>query len=160
MYTACNSALQEPAMLNFNPTESTGFLVGRVAHAIHLKVQEFLDETGIEMSAEELSILTVVAHLDGPETMKNLAGLCGRNATTVSRQVSSLEKAGYVNRSPCPDDGRAFVVSVTAPGKRLVKKTIPMTLDLRKRAMQGISAADAQVVQVALQQILENLSND
>lgn len=147
-------------MLNFNPTESTGFLVGRVAHAIHLQVQEFLDEAGIEMSAEELSILTVVAHLEAPETMKNLASLCGRNATTVSRQVSSLEKAGYVKRSPCPDDGRAFVVSITTTGIRLVKETIPMTLALRKRSMKGISAADAQVVQVALQQILENLSDD
>ena len=147
-------------MLNFNPTESTGFLVGRVAHAIHLQVQEFLDEAGIEMSAEELSILTVVAHMDAPETMKNLASLCGRNATTVSRQITALEKAGYVNRELCPDDGRAFVVSITAAGKKLVKKTIPMTLALRKRAMQGIAPKDARVVQAALQQMLENLSDE
>ena len=147
-------------MLNFNPTESTGFLVGRVAHAIHQKVQEFLDEAGIEMSAEVLSILTVVAHLDAPETMKNLAGLCGRNATTVSRQITSLEKAGYVNRSPCPNDGRAFVVSITTAGITLVKKTIPMTLALRKRAMKGIAVKDAKVVQVALQQMLQNLGEE
>ena len=147
-------------MLKFNPTESTGYLVGRVAHALHLKVQEFLDEAGIEMSAEELSILTVVAHLDTRETMKSLASLCGRNATTVSRQVSALEKAGYVKRSPCPDDGRASVVSITPAGKRLVEKTIPMTLALRKRAMKNISGSDAKVLQSALQRILENLSDE
>ena len=147
-------------MLKFNPTESTGFLVGRVAHAIHLKVQEFLDEAGIEMSAEELSILTVVAHLDAPETMKNLASLCGRNATTVSRQVSALEKAGYVERSPCPYDGRAYVVSITPAGKRLVETTVPMTLALRKRAMKKITRSEAEVIQSALQRMLVNLNDD
>ena len=33
-------------MLKFKPTESAGFLVGRVAHALKLNVQEFLDENG------------------------------------------------------------------------------------------------------------------
>ena len=33
-------------MLEFDPTESAGFLVGRVAHALKLRVQEFLDDAG------------------------------------------------------------------------------------------------------------------
>ena len=64
-------------MLDFDPTESAGFLVGRVAHALTLRVQEFLDEAGIDLFAEEISILTVLAHFDGPERMKSLAeGVC------------------------------------------------------------------------------------
>ena len=64
-------------MLDFDPTESAGFLVGRVAHALKLRVQEFLDEAGIEISAEEISILTVLAHLKEPERMKPLAEKTG-----------------------------------------------------------------------------------
>ena len=60
-------------LLEFDPTESAGFLVGRVAHALKLRVQEFLDDAGIDLFAEEISILTVLAHLDGPERMKSLA---------------------------------------------------------------------------------------
>ncbi len=146
-------------MLKFNPTESAGFLVGRVAHALSLHVQDFLDEEGLDVSAEEISILTVVAHLSKPEQMKSLAELLGRDATTVSRQVAGLEKQGLVKRSRCPDDGRAFVVSITNTGTKLVQRTIPMTLKLRGHAMQGISAADAKTLQRVLLQMLANLKN-
>ena len=147
-------------MLEFDPTESAGFLVGRVAHALKLRVQEFLDDAGIDMSAEEISILTVLAHLDGPERMKPLSEKLGRDATTVSRQIATLEKAGWVQRAPCPDDGRATVVTATKSGIRLVKRTIPLTKALRGRAMNGISQADATVLQRALSRMLTNLQGE
>jgi DNA-binding MarR family transcriptional regulator len=147
-------------MLNFNPTESTGFLVGRVAHALKLRVQEFLDEAGIPISAEEISILTVLAHLDGPERMKPLAEKLGRDATTVSRQIAGLEEAGFVRRTPCPEDGRATVVTATRAGRKLVERTIPLTLALRSRAMKGISKSDEKVLISTLSQMLNNLKDE
>ena len=144
-------------MLEFDPTESTGFLVGRVAHALKLHVQIFLDEAGIDMSAEEISILTVLAHLEVPERMKPLAEKLGRDATTVSRQIAGLEDAGMVQRSPCHDDGRATVVTITKAGAQLVERTIPLTLTLRGRAMKGISKNDSQALVRALSQMLANL---
>ena len=147
-------------MLNFKPTESPGFLVGRVAHALKLGVQDLLDENGIRLSAEEISILTVLAHLDGPERMKPLAELLGRDATTVSRQIAGLEREKLVKRSPCPDDGRATVVKITRSGEKLVERTLPKTLALRKRAMQGISPNDVEVMARALTQMLQNLKQD
>ena len=146
-------------MLNFDPTESTGYLVGRVAHMLQLRVQEFLDEAGIEITAQEITILTVVAHMKKPEQMKRLAEMCGRDATTVSRQIASLENAGLVERSSSPDDGRFNVVSITKKGQRLVERTIPMTLVLKKKAMSGISPADAKALPRALKQMLDNLNH-
>ena len=147
-------------MLEFNPTESAGFLVGRVAHALSLRVQEFLDDAEIPISAQEISILTVLAHLDEPERMKPLAELLGRDATTVSRQIAGLEQAGLVQRSPCPDDGRATVVAVTKAGAKLVERTIPLTLALRGRAMKGITKADTKTFVGVLSQMLANLRDD
>jgi DNA-binding MarR family transcriptional regulator len=147
-------------MLNFDPTESAGFLVGRVAHALKLRVQEFLDEAGIPISAEEISILTVLAHLDGPERMKPLAEKLGRDATTVSRQIAGLEESGFVQRTACPEDGRATVVTITVAGRKLVERTIPLTLALRSRAMTGISKTDAKVLVTALAQMMENLKDE
>jgi DNA-binding MarR family transcriptional regulator len=147
-------------MLEFDPTESAGFLVGRVAHTLKLRVQEFLHDAGIDMSAEEISILTILAHLDGPERMKPLSEKLGRDATTVSRQVAGLEEAGLVERSPCPDDGRATVVAITKAGSKLVEQTIPLTLALRGRAMKGISKAEAKTLVNALSRMLNNLKNE
>ena len=53
-------------MQPFKPAESTGFLVGRVAHLLKVRVQEFLDEAGVALSAEEISILTVMAFKGAP----------------------------------------------------------------------------------------------
>jgi DNA-binding MarR family transcriptional regulator len=147
-------------MLEFDPTESAGFLVGRVAHALKLRVQEFLEDAGIDMSAEEISILTVLAHLDGPERMKPLSEKLGRDATTLSRQVAGLEEAGLLERSPCPDDGRATVVTITKAGSKLVEQTIPLILALRGRAMKGISKAEAKTLVNVLSRMLSNLKNE
>lgn len=147
-------------MLEFDPTESAGFLVGRVAHALKLRVQEFLDDGGIGLSAEEISILTVLAHLEEPPHMKLLAEKLGRDATTVSRQVTGLEAAGLVRRSPSPEDGRAWVATVSRKGKKLVESTIPLTLALRSRAMKGIPKADEKVLTSTLSKMLRNLRAD
>ncbi len=147
-------------MLEFDPTESAGFLVGRVTHLLNLRVQDFLDEAGIDISAQETSILTVLAHLPGPVRMKPLAEKLGRDPTTVSRQITGLEEAGLVRRSPCPEDGRSTVVAITKKGSRLVERTIPLTLALRGRAMKGISKADAEALVRALSQMLANLKTE
>jgi DNA-binding MarR family transcriptional regulator len=144
-------------MLNFDPTESAGFLVGRAAHALSLRVQEFLDDAEIDISAAEISVLTVLAHIDGPERMKPLAKKLGRDATTVSRQIAELEKAHLVKRFPCQVDGRATVVTITKAGRKLVERTIPLTLALRRRAMKGVSKADKTTLANALLQMLSNL---
>ncbi len=145
-------------MLEFDPTESAGFLVGRVAHQLNLCVQDFLDEAGINISAQEISILTVLAHLAEPVQMKPLAEKIGRDPTTVSRQISGLDEMNLVQRSPCPEDGRSTVVAITTKGSRLVERTIPLTQALRCRAMEGISKADSQALVKALSQMLANLT--
>ena len=144
-------------MLEFDPTESAGFLVGRVTHLLNLRVQDFLDEAGIDMSAQEIRILTVLAHLAGPERMKPLAEKLGRDPTTVSRQITGLEEKGLVQRSPCPAVGRSTVVAITRRGSRLVERTIPLTLALRGQAMKGISKADSEALVRSLSQMIVNL---
>ena len=145
-------------MLDFSPTESAGFLVGRVAHGLKLRVQEFLDDAGIDVSAEEISILTVLAHLDCPEQMKPLAEKLGRDATTLSRQVTGLERQKLVKRAPCPEDGRATVVTVTKAGSKLVEQTLPPKhSSSAAETMKDISKADQRVLVNALSQMLRNL---
>jgi DNA-binding MarR family transcriptional regulator len=43
----------------------------------------------------------------------------------LSRLIDRLEKAGYLERRPCPEDGRGQVVAITAPGRALVRRMWP-----------------------------------
>ncbi len=55
----------------------------------------------------------------GPSGLNELAGELYLDKSTASRVVTTLERKGYVTRSPHPDDRRAIVLSVTAAGRRL-----------------------------------------
>jgi DNA-binding MarR family transcriptional regulator len=56
----------------------------------------------------------------GPMRLGDLAGVERVSAPTMSRIVTMLEKSGYIERSPDPIDGRAQVLSATAPATDLV----------------------------------------
>jgi DNA-binding MarR family transcriptional regulator len=43
----------------------------------------------------------------------------------LSRLIDRLEKAGYVERKTCPEDGRGQVVAITTSGRALLKKMWP-----------------------------------
>jgi DNA-binding MarR family transcriptional regulator len=43
----------------------------------------------------------------------------------LSRLLDRLEKAGYVERHTCPEDGRGQIVAITSAGRALVKRMWP-----------------------------------
>jgi DNA-binding MarR family transcriptional regulator len=60
---------------------------------------------------------------DGPQRSGDLARSLGVDKSTMSRQVSALEKAGLVAREEDPDDGRAYQVSISGDGRRSLERT-------------------------------------
>jgi DNA-binding MarR family transcriptional regulator len=60
---------------------------------------------------------------DGPQRSGDLARSIGVDKSTMSRQVSALEKAGLVTREEDPVDGRAYQVSISADGRRSLERT-------------------------------------
>ncbi len=63
-------------------------------------------------------VLARVAHR-GPLSIGELAELCGRDYTTVSRQVTKLEEMGLVLRAANKDDARIKEVQVTKKGRAI-----------------------------------------
>ncbi len=55
----------------------------------------------------------------GPLGIGELAELCGRDYTTVSRQVAKLEQLGLVVRQSNPGDARIRQAAVTAKGRSM-----------------------------------------
>jgi DNA-binding MarR family transcriptional regulator len=57
-----------------------------------------------------------VAHLLGPVRVSEIAQRLSVDLSVASRQVTALERAGYVVREPDPDDRRAQRISITEAG--------------------------------------------
>ena len=54
----------------------------------------------------------------GPVSTKALARALDLDASTVTRQISVLENAGFVERRPDPSDGRSSTIVLTGEGRR------------------------------------------
>jgi DNA-binding MarR family transcriptional regulator len=54
----------------------------------------------------------------GPVSTKALARALNLDASTVTRQISALENAGFVERCPDPSDGRSSTIVLTDEGQR------------------------------------------
>jgi DNA-binding MarR family transcriptional regulator len=57
-----------------------------------------------------------------PVRLSDLAHLLGVDVSTISRQVATLELRGLLTRSADPDDGRAVLLELTAPGHTYLRK--------------------------------------
>jgi DNA-binding MarR family transcriptional regulator len=63
-----------------------------------------------------LGVLTAIAAADGTRVTE-LAADCSLDASTVSRAVAPLVRAGLVSRGADPGDGRATVLTASAAGR-------------------------------------------
>ncbi|TAL34301.1 MAG: MarR family transcriptional regulator [Phenylobacterium sp.] len=79
----------------------------------------FLTRAGVKLDRALFPLLTRIGSA-GPLGAVELAGLVGRDHSTVSRQVSRLEELGLIQRTPSPADGRIRLLSPTASGKQML----------------------------------------
>ena len=61
--------------------------------------------------------------------MQDLAARAVLSRTRVSRIVTELEAAGFVERRPDPSDRRAWLATMTAEGRAALRRTAPLYLD-------------------------------
>ena len=70
-----------------------------------------------------IGVLASVAAADRPH-IKSLAAECALDPSTVSRAVAALVKAGLVERSADPHDGRASVLAATDHGRAALEEVM------------------------------------
>ena len=69
--------------------------------------------------------LLSMTHLLEPVTPTRLASEMGLAPATLSDRLRELFDLGHVRRQPNPDDGRSYVISTTAAGRRALDRAQP-----------------------------------
>lgn len=75
-----------------------------------------------ELSAGQFSALALIFR-EGPLTLREVSDVERVTPPSMIRTVATLVEAGYVERRPSASDGRKVLLSVTAHGLELVKRT-------------------------------------
>lgn len=100
--------------------------------------------------------LLVPLEQDGEQRCSALAARAGVDVSVASRQLAALERAGYVERRPDPQDGRASLVHLTDEGVRALAVTRALRARWAAAALADWGEDDARL----LSGLLERLATD
>ncbi|MFL6098955.1 MAG: MarR family winged helix-turn-helix transcriptional regulator [Actinomycetales bacterium] len=115
-------------------------------------------EAAAPVSHGVLSALVTVVK-EGPIRSGELAAREGVAPPSMTKVVTSLEQAGYVERVPDPGDGRAALISATVAGRALVESTLELRLHGLTRRIEALGPDEAAAL-VAAMPALEALAED
>ena len=79
---------------------------------------------------------------------------------TTFSAVKAMERLGYVVRRRRPGDRKKVYVYLTAKGRGLRKKLVPLAEDVNRIAVRHIRSADIARTRKLLLSIIENLARD
>ena len=75
-------------------------------------------------------------------------------ASTITRQIQSLEGQGLIDRLPDELDGRASVVKLSGEGMRVADIIGSLRIERLERALNGVSVEDLQRVANSIERLI------
>lgn len=101
-------------------------------------------------------LLELSAAPKGQLRMQDLAARAVLSRTRVSRIVTELGELGYVERRADPADRRAWLATITAEGRAVLRATAPKYLaGIDEHFNRHLTVADRRTIASALQKVVD-----
>ena len=101
-------------------------------------------------------VLAALREQDG-RRMGDLSKTTSIEVSTLTRLVDNMEKDGLVVRRRDSGDARAISLHVTAGGRRLTQRIVPIAERYEAVALEGFSAGEVAVLKKALRRLYDNM---
>lgn len=139
------------------PDDRLAHLVKDAARAMVRGLQMRLAQH--EVSFGHWAFLRILWVTDGL-TQKELSDEAGTTTPTTFSAVSAMEKLGYVERHYAPGNRKNTHVYLTARGRSLKNKLVPLAEEVNEISVRGLKAAEINVARKVLLTIIENMARD
>ncbi|RYU79060.1 MarR family winged helix-turn-helix transcriptional regulator [Hymenobacter persicinus] len=116
--------------------------------------QASLDAAGLAITIDQWLVLQVLLEHDDL-TQAEIGMRVFKDQASVARILRLLLGHGYLTEEAAPD-GRRRRLRVSAAGEQMLAAVEPLVLNNRRRALQGLSPADTELLQRLLEQISAN----
>jgi DNA-binding MarR family transcriptional regulator len=113
---------------------------------------------GLGASLQIWRVLAALREKDG-RRMGDLSRTTSIEVSTLTRLVDNMEKGGLVERRRDAGDARAVALHVTAAGKRLTRRILPIAERYETVALDGFTSAEAEVLKQALRRLYDNMDD-
>ena len=142
--------------MSFESDKSIGFLIAKARNVLKNEFEKELKPYSI--SYAHRVILIRLSEKDGL-TQKELAQDTYFEQSNLTLMLDKLELKGLVKRSAKENDRRAYIVTITPEGKKLIDSLIKMGENVMDKALKGLSDGQKEELSGMLQSIYENLKN-
>lgn len=91
-------------------------------------------------------------------TQRELSDEAGVMEPSTAAAIKAMEKLGYVKRVQVPDNRKNVYVHLTAKGRTLEDKLVPLAKSVNRDAVRGLSQKQVETARAVLRAVTENLS--
>ncbi len=141
----------------FNPRDSLGFQCSLTLRAFTAALDRRLGGSGISRAQ-----FMALAHLVGvgPMPQAELAAHLGITPASAVRLIDRMERDGWVERRPAPEDRRVNLVAPTPKALAVWDDLSAHARALLERAYQGIPEEEVRRTIQTLERVRENLAGN
>ncbi|WP_420224462.1 MarR family winged helix-turn-helix transcriptional regulator [Pigmentiphaga litoralis] len=126
----------------------------RTYTAFNASLQTVLREHGLTLT--HWRVLAFLAE-HGDHSVSALAAETGHDQTTLSRALTVMEGALWVERRATVRDHRLVAIHLLKDGRKLFRKVMPLVADLEAAAFEGLTTRDQSLLDQAMVQVQRNL---
>ena len=135
-----------------------GMLIGQIHR---LSTKRFVQNShmhGLEISLDQWLVLGPVWKNDGI-SQKEISEYCGKDKTSVTKIIDTLEKKNLVVRVTDQLDHRVKRVVLSQKGRELFLSALPVMAQTRDELRSGISDKEIEALKSILSKIYKNLND-
>jgi DNA-binding MarR family transcriptional regulator len=131
----------------------TGYLLYRLGLRSGQLFNAFLEESGLRL--RHYAVLRFLATSEGV-LQRELSARLGYDPSAIVGLVDDLEKQGFAERRPSPDDRRSRIVVLTADGRAFLRDTGEAGLRVTNELLGPLDAAERETLHALLLRIAED----
>ncbi|MEU0072208.1 MarR family transcriptional regulator [Streptomyces sp. NPDC006332] len=130
----------------------TGYLLYRLGLRSGQLFNASLQESGLRL--RHYALLRFLTTSEGA-LQRELSTSLGYDPSAIVGLVDDLEKLGFAERRPSPDDRRSRIVVLTADGRAFLRDTDEAGLRVTNELLQPLDPAERDVLHSLLQRVAE-----
>ena len=128
--------------------------IGRVCGSNYHRLRELLE--GLGLYKGQPPVLKALWEQDGM-TQSDLADALDRSPSTITKMVQRMERSGFLERRPDPDDERVSRVHLTAMGRRVQSDVEAVFQRFAEEIFAGFTEEELASLYAMLQRLHRNI---
>ncbi|GIN85898.1 MarR family transcriptional regulator [Heyndrickxia sporothermodurans] len=141
--------------MKYEPLENLGVFI----HAVDLEITGYVNKqlAGFQLTSEQNLVMAILWEREGI-SQNEIAARLGKDKSSITRMLSTLERKGYIRRETCSIDRRAIEIFLTETGRKLGEKVIPINKQIVQAIKNGLTCEEIVELQRLLTKVRENVS--